>query len=457
MINKKTLQVAIVGSGPSGFFVAESLIKSGIEVEVTILERLPTPYGLVRYGVAPDHQKLKSVSLTLEAIAQNPAITFLGNVKVGSNDLTLNQLRSLFHVVVLTTGMPKGSQLGLDGEDLEGVHTSSDFIGWYNGHPDFQNINFDLSQSSAVIIGHGNVAIDICRILTKSIDELKKSDITEQALELLSRSKIQRVHLVGRRGPVQAKFTTKELHELGKLENCHVTVDPKNMNLGMACRIELNDASNLVTRKNHSIYETYSENFNTKPVSAKKHISIDFMMNPKAFVGSERIEKIVFDKTKLDGPAFSQKSVNTESLIEIPCGLAFTSVGFKGTELGDLTLNPKNGTLLNENSRLLDKHGEVLFGMYAAGWVKRGPQGVIGTNRECAEDTVNSIVEDLPKYDGLNAPGKQALINLLHEKSIQFVTFNDWKVIDEEEVRRGQKIGKPREKFTSITEMLACI
>jgi NADPH-dependent glutamate synthase beta subunit-like oxidoreductase len=455
--SKEVLQVAIVGGGPSGFFVAESLLNSGAAVDITILDRLPTPYGLVRYGVAPDHQKLKGVSLTLDAIAQHPNVTFLGNVKVGSSVLTLKQLKSLYHIVVMTTGMPLGTQLGLEGEDLSGVHTASEFIGWYNGHPDYQDKKFDFSQETAVIIGQGNVAIDVCRVLSKSIDELRKSDIPEQALEALSYSNIKRVHMVGRRGPVQAKFTTKELHELGKLESCHVTVDPYNLNLGMACHVELNEVSNQMARKNHSIYEAYSGNFGIIPEAHKTQISIDFMLNPKAFKGTSKLQSVVFDRTRLEGAAFSQTCSFTGEQLEIPCGLAFTSVGFRGVELGGLTLNPKNGTLSNRNSRLLDKDGQVIPGMYAAGWVKRGPQGVIGTNRECAEDTVTFILRDLPLYAGKYAPGKEALLNLLYEKNVQYVTFKDWKIIDEVEISRGQLLGKPREKFTNIEDMLACI
>lgn len=451
-----TLQVAIVGSGPSGFFVAEALINSGVSVEISILDRLPCPYGLVRYGVAPDHQKLKSVTQTLDAIAQNPLVTFIGNVNVGT-DLTLKELKSIYHIVVLTIGMPKGASLGLDGEDLKGIHTSSDFIGWYNGHPDYQDKVFDLSQETAVIIGHGNVAIDICRILSKSIDELSKSDITEKALVILNESNINKVRLVGRRGPVQAKFATKELHELGKLDNCHVTVDPKYLDLGLPCHLELNDSSNQLARKNYTIYQAYSNNFSIENEALKKYISIDFMLNPKGFMGIEKLESALFEKTSFVGPAFTQSCFNTGEFLEIPCGLAITSVGFKGVNFKGLNINPGNGTLTNINSRLINDDGEIIRGYYTAGWVKRGPQGVIGTNRECAQDTVNHILKDVSDLIKKSAPGKLALINCLIEKDIHFVTFEDWQIIDAAEVARGQKLGKPREKFTTVKEMLACI
>lgn len=451
-----TLQVVVVGSGPSGFFVADALVNSGISVEVTILDRLPCPYGLVRYGVAPDHQKLKTVTQTLDTIAQNPLVTFIGNVNVGV-DITLNELKNIYHVIVLTTGMPKGASLGLKGEDLKGIHTASDFIGWYNGHPDHQETIFDLSHHSAVIIGHGNVAIDICRILSKSIDELRKSDITEKALEALNDSSINTVHLIGRRGPVQAKFTTKELHELGKLENCQVTIDPKNLDLGLACELELNEISNQLARKNHAVFQTYSNNFSNKNDFSKKNISIDFMLNPKQFIGNEKLESTIFEKTSFAGPAFKQNTIKTGEFLELPCGLAITCVGFRGVDFKGLNINDSNGALMNTNARLINEHQEILQGYYAAGWVKRGPQGVIGTNRECALDTVKYILEDIKELTIISAPGKPALISWLTQKNVRFVTFQDWQIINDAEIRRGQKLGKPREKFTTVVEMLACI
>ncbi|HEY9268948.1 MAG TPA: pyridine nucleotide-disulfide oxidoreductase [Methylotenera sp.] len=451
-----TLQVAIIGSGPSGFFAAEALLNSGISSEITILERLPCPYGLIRYGVAPDHQKLKSVTQTLDIIAEHPSVTFLGNVEVGK-DIQINELMELYHIVIFTTGMPKSSLLEIEGESLIGVHPSSTFIGWYNGHPDYQTQPFDFSNDSAVIIGHGNVAIDICRVLTKPIDELRKSDIPETALELLSKSKINNVHLVGRRGPVQAKFTTKELHELGKLENCNVSVNPKHLNLGEACLQELNEISNQSARKNHGIFQTYSNNFTAVQNADKKQIAIDFMLNPKVFKGDRKLQSVLFEENQLEGPAFKQFSTPCNSLLEIPCSLAFTSVGFRGTQFAGLHTNPNKGILSNLNSRLINEHGDIVYGMYAAGWVKRGPQGVIGTNRECAQDTVDRILEDLPIFLDHSASGKNNLMDMLKLRNIHFVTFNDWKIIDAIEVENGQQLGKPREKFTSVSSMLACI
>lgn len=453
---KFTLQVAIVGSGPSGFYVAEALISSDISTEITIIERLPCPYGLVRYGVAPDHQKLKSVSQTLDAIAEHPSVTFLGNLEVGK-DIQINELMELYHVVVFTTGMPGSSLLGINGENLIGVHPSSTFVGWYNGHPDYQKQFFDFGHDTAIIIGHGNVAIDICRVLTKSIDELRKSDIPDSALEVLSKNKIKNVHLIGRRGPVQAKFTAKELHELGNLENCNVSINPKFLKLGTTCQQELDEISNQLARKNHVIFQTFSNNFIGKDNEHKKQIAIDFMLKPEAFKGDKKLQSILFEVNHLVGSAFKQVSVYSNSFVEINCGLAFTSVGFKGSQFGGLHSNPSKGTLSNVNSRITNEYGDIVYGMYAAGWVKRGPQGVIGTNRECAQDTVDRILEDLHIFANHSASGRNGLMDVIEARNIQFITFNEWKIIDAIEIEKGQKLGKPREKFTSVSSMLACI
>jgi len=451
-----TLQVAIIGSGPSGFYAAEALLNAGISTEITILEKLPCPYGLIRYGVAPDHQKLKRVTQTLDVIAEHPAVTFLGNVEVGK-DIPINELMAMYHVVIFSCGMPKSALLAIEGESLIGVNSSSTFVGWYNGHPDYQTQSFDFSHDSAVIIGHGNVAIDICRVLTKPIDALRKSDIPETALELLSKSNIKNVHLVGRRGPVQAKFTTKELHELGMLESCNISINPKHLNLGEACQQELDEISNHLARKNHGVFQTYSNNFMTIQNADKKQIAIDFMLNPKAFKGEKKVQSVLFAQNRLQGPAFKQVSIPSNSLLEIPCGLAFTSVGFSGSQFAGLVTNPNTGTLSNLNARLINEHGDIVYGMYAAGWVKRGPQGVIATNRQCAQDTVDRILEDLAIFVDHFASAKHDLMNRLKLRNIQFVTFNDWKVIDAIEIEKGQQLGKPREKFTSVSSMLACI
>ncbi len=455
-MSKPELKVAIIGSGPSGFYVADALINSGISVEITLLEKLPCPYGLIRYGVAPDHQKLKRIANTLDTIAEHPSVTFLGNVELGK-DISLEEIKLNYHVIVFCNGMPDSISLGIDGEQLVGVSPCNDLIGWYNGHPDYQEQEFDFEHDAAVVIGHGNVAIDICRILSKSIDELRSSDIPENALEVLSKKKLKRVHMVGRRGPVQAKFTTKELHELGKLSNCNVSLDPIHLNLKSACQQELDDTSNIVVQKNYKVMQSYASNFSELNDKSKTQISIDFMLNPKCFTGDKQLSSVLFEQTYLEGTPFNQTCKSLEGLIEMPCGLVFTSVGFRGTLLENLPVNEPKRTLTNQNSKLLGSDGKTVEGLYAAGWVKRGPQGVIGTNRECAQNTVDNILKDSPTLLETSVEGKAGLLTMLNKKNRRYVTFEDWKVIDNKEVENGLVLGKPREKFVTVEEMLACL
>lgn len=450
------LKVAIIGSGPSGFYVADAIISSGISAEITLLEKLPCPYGLIRYGVAPDHQKLKRIANTLDTIAEHSSVTFLGNVELGK-DISLEEIKSNYQVVVFCNGMPESIALGIDGEQLAGVTPCNDLVGWYNGHPDYQDLAFNFDHDTAVVIGHGNVAIDISRILSKSIDDLRASDIPENALEILSKKTLKRVHMIGRRGPIQSKFTTKELHELGKLSNCNVSLDPKHLNLKSACQQELDDTSNTIVQKNYKVMQSYADNFLAVNDKNKTQISIDFMLSPKYFTGKKQLSSTVFEETYLEGAPFNQTCKPAEQLIEISCGLAFTSVGFRGVLLENLPVNEPKRTLSNQHSKLLGRDGKIVKGLYAAGWVKRGPQGVIGTNRECAQHTVDHILNDTPTLLQTSAEGKAGLLTILHKKNIRYVTFEDWKVIDKKEVENGLPLGKPREKFVTVKEMLACL
>ena len=453
---KNQLEVAIIGSGPSGFYVADAIINSGISAEITLLEKLPCPYGLIRYGVAPDHQKLKRIANTLDTIAEHPSVTFLGNVELGKN-INLEEIKSNYQVIVFCNGMSDSISLGIDGEDLAGVYPCNDLIGWYNGHPDYQDLEFNFDHDTAVVIGHGNVAIDISRILSKSIDDLRASDIPENALEILSKKTLKHVHMIGRRGPIQSKFTTKELHELGKLSNCNVSLDPKHLNLNAACQQELDDTSNIIVHKNYKVMQSYAGNFSAVNDKNKTQISIDFMLNPKYFTGRKQLSSAFFEETYLEGAPFNQTCKTLDHSIEITCGLAFTSVGFRGTILESLPVNEPKRTLTNQNSNLIGGDGEIVKGLYAAGWVKRGPHGVIGTNRECAQNTVDSILKDTPTLLQTIAEGKAGLLKILNKKNIRYTTFEDWKVIDKKEIDNGLLLGKPREKFVTVKEMLASL
>lgn len=449
---KTPLEVAIVGSGPSGFYVTEALLNSGTPVNITLLEKLPCPFGLVRYGVAPDHQKLKEVTLTFESIAKHPSVTFVGNVEVGL-DISLDELIQAYHIIVFTCGMPLSASLGIPGEELQGVHSASEFIGWYNGHPDYQNKVFNFDDESAIIVGQGNVAIDIARILSKSVDELRFTDITDQALEQISKSHIKKIHIVGRRGPMQAKFTTKELRELGQLSECTTTTSPVDLQLNKASLFELESVANLVARKNYSLLKEFSNNY---PANHKS-IAIDFFLNPFELQGKEKLKKALFYITELKGEPFLQTSHDTNRLIGIDCGILFNSTGFRGKSIPGLPFDFKAGIFSNVDSRIIQSSSTQHSGIYVSGWVKRGPQGTIGTNRVDAIETVQAILNDLSTFKTKIASGANVLIELLHKKHVRTVSFSDWEVINAREIANGKKKGKPRDKFVSLVEMLSCL
>jgi len=301
------LRVAVVGSGPSGFYATEALLKSGRTVLVDMYERLPVPYGLVRSGVAPDHPKLKQAILVYDKIARSSGFRFIGNVTVG-RDLVVAEMRDAYHAIIFTSGAESDRRLGIPGEDLPGSHTATEFVGWYNGHPDYHDRSFDLSQEVAVIIGQGNVAIDVCRILAKTVDELKHTDIVEHALEALSESRIREIHVIGRRGPTQAKFTNKELRELGELADADAIVNPVDLTLNAESETELVDKNNTVAAKNIEIFRSFATQAGS---NKRRHVYIHFFEGPVELRGRERVEAIVLEKNRLEGPAFNQVARGT--------------------------------------------------------------------------------------------------------------------------------------------------
>jgi NADPH-dependent glutamate synthase beta subunit-like oxidoreductase len=443
------LRVAIVGSGPSGFYAAEALLESEHTIEVDILERLPVPYGLVRYGVAPDHPRLKDVADTYAAIARHPRFSFIGNASFGK-DFTLKELADCYHAVIFATGAATDRKLGIPGEDIQGCHAATSFVGWYNGHPDYRDFEFDLSGESAIIIGQGNVAIDICRILAKSADELRKTDIAAHALEVLAESRIREIHLIGRRGPVQARFTTKELRELGQLSECDPFVDPDHLLLGDTCKSELADVREPVRPRNFEIFRSFAARRQEKPKCCRIH----FLLSPREARGRPRLEELVLERTRLVGPAGRQEAVGTGQMVSIKAGLMIRSVGYSGLPLDGIPFDEKLGTVPNKDGR-----AEVAlpngYPVYVTGWIKRGPTGIIGTNRADSMATVATLLADLPNFDPQHKPGREASVSLLARRSVRSVSFHDWEIIDQAERARGLPLGKPREKFTRISEMLA--
>jgi NADPH-dependent glutamate synthase beta subunit-like oxidoreductase len=443
------LRVAIVGSGPSGFYAAEALLQSEHTTEVDILERLPVPYGLVRYGVAPDHPRLKDVADTYAAIARHPRFSFIGNVSFGT-DFTLKELADCYHAVIFATGAATDRRLGIAGEDLQGSHAATSFVGWYNGHPDYRDLEFDLSGESAVIIGQGNVAIDVCRILAKSTDELRKTDIATHALDALAESRIREIHLIGRRGPVQARFTTKELRELGQLSGCDPFVDPDDLLLSETCKSELSDVREPVRARNLEIFRGFSSRQQEKPKCCRIH----FCLSPREARGGHRLEELVLERTRLVGAAGRQEAIGTGETVSIKAGLMIRSVGYSGLPLDGVPFDEKLGTVPNKDGRVAMTLPNG-FPVYVTGWIKRGPTGIIGTNRADSMATVATLLADLPSFGAQPKLGREASVALLAQRSVRSVSFHNWESIDKAEKARGLPLGKPREKFTRISEMLA--
>jgi len=447
------LQVAVVGSGPSGFYTVEALLKSGRTVHVDLIERLPAPFGLVRYGVAPDHPKLKEAILLYQNIARLPRFAFVGNVTVG-RDVTVEELLAHYHAVVFTCGAETDRHLGVPGEDLAGSHTATEFVAWYNGHPQYRDRHFDLSGEVAAIVGQGNVAADVSRILAKSVDELRSTDIAEHALDALAASRIREIHVIGRRGPAQAKFTNKELKELGELSNCTAEVDPAALDLNAESRAELEAKANFISAKNVEILrEIASRARGGKP----RRLIFHFLKSPVKLVGTGRVQEVVLERNRLDGRSFEQVARPTGETESLACNLLFRSIGYSGVAVPGVPFDAKRGLIPTREGRVVDAADKPLPGLYAAGWIKRGPTGIIGTNRADGVATVKSLLADLPVLPQQVRKGSEGLAPLLAARGVRRVCYEDWDVIDAAEVARGQPKGKPREKFTRLDEMLGCL
>jgi ferredoxin--NADP+ reductase len=418
-----------------------------------MLERLPVPFGLVRSGVAPDHPKLKQAILVYDKIARAPEFRLLANVTVG-RDVTVDELRQHYHAVLFTCGAETDRRLGVPGEDLVGSHTATEFVGWYNGHPDYRDRVFDLSQEIAVIIGQGNVAADVARILAKTVDELKHTDIAEHALDALAESRVREVHVIGRRGPAQAKFTSRELRELGELDDCAAVADPRDLELNPESEAELTDKNNVVSAKNVEIFRSF-----TTPAGGKRRRLIcHFLKSPVRLLGDGRIETLVLERNRLQGEAFKQSARGTGETEELACGILFRSIGYKGVAIPGVPFDERSGVIPNQSGRVMDASGALLPQVYCAGWIKRGPSGIIGTNRACSVETVASMLANLPALDATTPrAGADALYPLLASRGVRVLSYPEWLRLDTAEVERGKRKGKPREKLTRIGEMLAVL
>jgi ferredoxin--NADP+ reductase len=442
------LRFAVVGSGPAGFYAAGQVLRAVPDCKVEMFDRLATPFGLVRAGVAPDHPKIKSVTRVFEKTAADEGFRFHGNVEVGSA-ISHDELLAHHHAVAYCVGAPVDRRLGIPGEDLPGSLPATAFVGWYNGHPDFADLDPDLSARRAVIVGNGNVALDVARMLVLSPDELKVTDTADHAIEALGRAGVEEVLVVGRRGPAQAAYTTPELLELGELSQADVVVDPAEAQLdGRSAAWLRSDAADGTTRRNVETVWDYAQRVRAgKP----KRIVLRFLISPVEILGTDRVEGVRVVRNELD-ERFHAQAAGAHEVIE--CGLVLRSVGYRGAPLDGLPFDERSATINNVDGRVTDvMTGEPLPGVYTAGWVKRGPSGVIGTNKKCAAETVKLLLEDLER-GRLPQPerGADDLDALLRERAPAVVAYDGWLRIDAHERAAGQPHGRPRVKLVRVDD-----
>ena len=437
-MSKNPLRVAVVGSGPAGFYAAAALLAADPPAEVDLLERLPTPWGLVRLGVAPDHPNIKAVSRAFERTATRPGFRFFGNVEVG-RDVTHEEMTGLYDAVLYSVGAQADRRLGIPGEELPGSWAATEFVAWYNGHPDYQHLRFDLSAERAVVIGNGNVALDVARMLALTPNELAQTDTTDAAIDAINSAGIREILVVGRRGPVQAAWTPVEVGELGELAGAEIVVDPVDLELDEASAAELAAAPPTVRRNLDHLRE-----YAARPPGEKhRAIRLRFLSSPVAIHGAERVEAIELARNELVGG----RAIQGDERELVPCGIVFRSVGYRGVALPGLPFDDGSGTIPNEG-------GRVEPGVYVAGWIKRGPSGVIGTNKKDAAETVQLLLADAAA-GRLSRSGDGSLEQLLEGRGVEAVLYAGWEAIDRAERTAGEPSGRPRIKLCSWDELRA--
>jgi ferredoxin/flavodoxin---NADP+ reductase len=444
-VSAQPLRVAVVGSGPAGFYAADALLKSeDPAVEVDVIDRLPTPWGLVRLGVAPDHENIKAVSRAFEKTAAKPGFRFFGNVEVGST-VEHADLLQLYDAVVYTVGAQTDRRLGIPGEDLPGSWAATEFVAWYNGHPDFQHLEFDLSHERVVVIGNGNVAIDCARMLALTPEELETTDTTQEAIEAINGAGVREILMVGRRGPVQAAFTPPELKELGELAGAEPVVDPRELELDPASLRDL-EADRDRARRNYDLLQEYAAR---APEGKPRRIVLRFLASPLAILGEDEVEGVEIVRNELveeDGRIVARPTGEREV---VPAGLVLRSVGYKGVPLPGVPFDERSGTIPNDRGRV-----EGAERTYAAGWIKRGPSGVIGTNKKDATETVDVLLEDARAGRLVRPPSGATLESLLDERDASYVEYEGWQLIDAVERRAGEPLGRPRVKLHNWEKLL---
>ncbi len=444
------LRVCIVGSGPAGFYAAGHLLAAAgdRELAVDIIDRLPTPFGLVRSGVAPDHPKIKTVTRVFEKTAGHARFRFFGGVNFGS-DVTRTELRERYHVIVYATGTSADRPMGIPGEGLPGSWAATDFVGWYNGHPDYADLQFDLNVERAVVVGNGNVALDVARMLVLPEPELAITDTADYAIAALAGSAIREVIILGRRGPGQGAFTNPELRELGDLSDVDVVIDEAEFEAALAVPDPNMDST---AKRNVETLRSYV----ARPLTgASRRIELRFLRSPVELLGEGRVEAARVVRNELvsgeDGRLRARPTAEHET---IEAGLVMRAIGYRGVPLAGVPFDERRGTIANDGGRVIGDDGPVI-GEYAVGWIKRGPSGVIGTNKKDAQETVDRVLADAAEGRVLEPdPGCRDLHELLHERHPHVVTYEGWQRIDRHEKTRGEPAGRPRVKLTALGEML---
>lgn len=454
------LRVAVIGSGPAAFYAVEHLFKQpALVAEVDMFERLPAPHGLVRYGVAPDHPKIKTVTRAYDAVAAHPRFRFFGNVEFGRH-VTMSDLSRLYHQVIFATGAQTDRHMGIPGEDLAGSHAATEFVAWYNGHPDYRACEFDLSAERAAVVGVGNVAIDVARILMRTPEELVTTDIAAYALEALRNSRIREVFLLGRRGPAQAAFTNPEVKEIGEMADADVIVRPDEVQLDPLSQAQVDAARDRTLVRKIEILQGYAVR---KPEGKHRRMHVRFLVSPVELLGDARgsVRGIRLVRNRLVASATGTINAEaTDQFEELEVGLVFRSVGYRGVALPDVPFDERRGVVPNDKGRVIDtKSGLPVTGLYVAGWIKRGPSGVIGTNKPDAAETVAAMIADLEQGGRWEPaePDARAAESLVLSRQPLAVTYADWRRLDALECSNGEACGRPRLKFASVEEMLAAL
>ena len=446
-------RIAIIGAGPSGFFLADKLLsQEAVPVSVDLFERLPTPYGLVRYGVAPDHEKIRNVTKAFDKVAAKNGFRFFGNVEIGKH-VTLEELQRYYHLIAFTTGAQTDRRMGIPGEDLPGSHTATEFVAWYNGHPDYRDREFDLSGERVAVVGVGNVAVDVARILARSHDELTSTDLADHALDALKASGVREVHLLGRRGPAQAAFTNPEVKELGELEGADVSALLHEVELDALSAAAIGDDA--TTKKKLEILNDYARR---QGAGKLRRLNLRFLVSPVEILERNgRVAGIRLVRNRLVQSGDDLKAEPTGEHEDLPVDLVFRSVGYRGVALPGLPFDEKRGVVPNERGRVLDPvHGSPLTAHYVSGWIKRGPSGVIGTNKPDAGETAEAMLEDAAAGRTLS-PDREDIASLLRERQPHLVDWAAWQRLNEAESASGAAAGRPRVKHTRVEEMLRAI